>query len=133
MSYQSINPAAEYEAEEQPLRENIWQSAWNNNKGACLILLAELAGASMDAMARFLQQGNTKFHPFQVRNPDYGYLRPNDDRVGYRCTHGYYLYHEQHIHVVDKSSRLSVGRSKRTRLANIACCFRLRRTVLFVL
>jgi len=43
-----------------------WRSAWQNNKGACLILLAEISGASMDAMARFLQQGDTKFHPFQV-------------------------------------------------------------------
>jgi hypothetical protein len=45
---------------------SLWRSAWQNNKGACLILLAQISGASMDAMARFLQQGDTKFHPFQV-------------------------------------------------------------------
>jgi hypothetical protein len=66
MSYQSLGPTADHETSELHLKVGIWRSAWNNNKGACLILLAELAGASMDAMARFLQQGDTKFHPFQV-------------------------------------------------------------------
>lgn len=65
MSYQSIESPAEREADSRT-QESLWRSAWNNNKGACLILLAELAGASMDAMARYLQQGATKFHPFQV-------------------------------------------------------------------
>jgi hypothetical protein len=67
MSYQTINPGAEPADERPQERDSIWRSAWKNNKGACLILLAELAGASMDAMARYLQQGDTKFHPFQVR------------------------------------------------------------------
>jgi hypothetical protein len=64
-----MSPDAEHTVttDPQPSRESTWRSAWNNNKGACLILLAELAGASMDAMARYLQQGDTKFHPFQVR------------------------------------------------------------------
>jgi hypothetical protein len=66
MSYQNINAETEHEA--GPSKERIWQSAWKNNKGACFILLAELAGASMDAMARYLQQGDTQFHPFQVLN-----------------------------------------------------------------
>ncbi|KAF2834029.1 hypothetical protein CC86DRAFT_339777 [Ophiobolus disseminans] len=66
MSYQTINTHEDQESEASPPKESIWKSAWNNNKGACLILLAELAGASMDAMARYLQQGDTKFHPFQV-------------------------------------------------------------------
>jgi hypothetical protein len=69
MSYQAIYPDAEHAAEPPQRRESMWRSAWNNNKGACLILLAELAGASMDAMARYLQQGDTKYHPFQVRMP----------------------------------------------------------------
>jgi hypothetical protein len=55
----------------------MWRSAWNNNKGACLILLAELAGGSMDAMARYLQQGDTKFHPFQVRMSRVAAIRGN--------------------------------------------------------
>ncbi|KAH7085206.1 hypothetical protein BKA63DRAFT_13321 [Paraphoma chrysanthemicola] len=66
MSYQSINTSPQQEAESTPRKESFWRSVWDNNKGACLILLAELAGASMDAMARYLQQGDTKFHPFQV-------------------------------------------------------------------
>jgi hypothetical protein len=66
MSYQSIDTSPQQESESTPRKETIWRSIWNNNKGACLILLAELAGASMDAMARYLQQGDTKFHPFQV-------------------------------------------------------------------
>ncbi|KAH8730019.1 hypothetical protein GQ44DRAFT_644956 [Phaeosphaeriaceae sp. PMI808] len=65
MAYQTVNSVADYETD-QPPKEGFLQSIWNNNKGACLILLAELAGASMDAMARYLQQGDTKFHPFQV-------------------------------------------------------------------
>ncbi|KAH4107846.1 hypothetical protein HBH64_142130 [Parastagonospora nodorum] len=66
MSYQSISAQPAPEDESPPTKDSIWRSAWKNNKGACLILLAELAGASMDAMARYLQQGETKFHPFQV-------------------------------------------------------------------
>lgn len=66
MSYQAINAQSE-DSESSPKNETLWRSAWHNNRGACLILLAELAGASMDAMARYLQQGETKFHPFQVR------------------------------------------------------------------
>jgi hypothetical protein len=57
------------EQEASEPKTSVWRSAWQNNKGACLILLAEISGASMDAMARFLQQGDTKFHPFQVHTP----------------------------------------------------------------
>lgn len=67
MSYQGISSTDEQGLEPAPPKQRLWQSTWNNNKGACLILLAELAGASMDAMARYLQQSATKFHPFQVR------------------------------------------------------------------
>lgn len=45
---------------------NVWQSIWENNKGALLILISELFGSSMDAMARYLQQGEARFHAFQV-------------------------------------------------------------------
>ncbi|KAF2852136.1 hypothetical protein T440DRAFT_52426 [Plenodomus tracheiphilus IPT5] len=65
MSYESINTPLEG-SETPSSTPSMWRSIWNDNKGACLILLAELAGASMDAMARYLQQGETKFHPFQV-------------------------------------------------------------------
>ncbi|KAH7389283.1 hypothetical protein DE146DRAFT_159003 [Phaeosphaeria sp. MPI-PUGE-AT-0046c] len=66
MSYQTIHHSSNDEEDALAPQESIWRSAWKNNKGACLILLAELAGASMDAIARFLQQGDTQFHPFQV-------------------------------------------------------------------
>ncbi|KAF2865204.1 hypothetical protein BDV95DRAFT_632423 [Massariosphaeria phaeospora] len=66
MSNQDLDAAAQHETEPSSSKESIWRSVWNNNRGACLILLAELSGASMDAMARYLQQGATKFHPFQV-------------------------------------------------------------------
>lgn len=43
-----------------------WSSVWENNKGALLILISELFGSSMDAMARFLQQGGRAFPVLQV-------------------------------------------------------------------
>jgi hypothetical protein len=43
-----------------------WKAAWQNNKGMFLILLSEIAGSSMDAIVRFLQQGGHSMHPFQV-------------------------------------------------------------------
>lgn len=46
---------------------NVLQSIWENNKGALLILISELFGSSMDAMARHLQQGGARFHTLQVR------------------------------------------------------------------
>lgn len=64
--------AASRDEEEEVIVEvrevNMWQSIWDNNKGALLILISELFGSSMDAMARYLQQGGTRFHPFQVRD-----------------------------------------------------------------
>lgn len=44
----------------------LWTSVWENNKGALLILISELFGSSMDAMARFLQQGGRAFPVLQV-------------------------------------------------------------------
>lgn len=45
---------------------NVLQAIWENNKGAILILISELFGSSMDAMARYLQQGGARFHTLQV-------------------------------------------------------------------
>lgn len=47
---------------------NVLQHIWENNKGASLILISELFGASMDAMARYLQQGDARYHTLQVRD-----------------------------------------------------------------
>ena len=46
--------------------QSAWRTVWQNNKGMFLILLSEIAGSSMDAIARFLQQGGHGMHPFQV-------------------------------------------------------------------
>lgn len=46
--------------------QSIWCSIWENNKGALLILSSVVCGASMDAIARFLQQGGAGFHTLQV-------------------------------------------------------------------
>lgn len=43
-----------------------WSSVWDNNKAALMILVSELFGSSMDAMARFLQQGGRAFPVLQV-------------------------------------------------------------------
>jgi hypothetical protein len=66
MSYHAATTGEGPEVESSHSEESAWRSIWEDNKGACLILLAELAGASMDAIARYLQQGATRFHPFQV-------------------------------------------------------------------
>jgi hypothetical protein len=47
--------------------ENALKRVFNNNKGVFLILLAQVAGSSMDAIARFLQLSGGGMHPFQVR------------------------------------------------------------------
>jgi hypothetical protein len=46
--------------------QSTWRSTWQNNKGALLILASVVCGASMDAIARFLQQGGGGFHTLQV-------------------------------------------------------------------
>lgn len=56
-------PQAEDTASVSP---GLWTSVWENNKGALLILISELFGSSMDAMARFLQQGGRAFPVLQV-------------------------------------------------------------------
>lgn len=60
------------EDENEPTSEpdqSVWRSIWQNNKGALLILSSVICGASMDAIARFLQQGGAGFHTLQVCSP----------------------------------------------------------------
>ena len=45
-----------------------WVRAYRNNKGAVLILCAEAVATSMDAIVRWLQQGEKSMHPYQVWN-----------------------------------------------------------------
>lgn len=47
-------------------KQSVWRSIWKNNEGALLILISEVCGSSMDAIARFLQQGGAGFHTFQI-------------------------------------------------------------------
>jgi hypothetical protein len=71
MSFQGSDNAQNEDGEEfvsdgiQP-SQSTWKSAWQDNKGMFLILLSEIAGSSMDAIVRFLQQGERRMHPFQV-------------------------------------------------------------------
>jgi hypothetical protein len=48
------------------IAQNPWKATWQNNKGIFFILIAEVAGSCMDAIVRFLQQGEHRMHPFQV-------------------------------------------------------------------
>jgi hypothetical protein len=47
-----------------------WKAVWTKNKGMFLILISEIAGSSMDAIVRFLQQGGHGMHPLQVCSAD---------------------------------------------------------------
>jgi hypothetical protein len=47
-------------------QESALKRVYHNNKGVFLILLAQVAGSSMDAIARFLQLSAGGMHPFQV-------------------------------------------------------------------
>lgn len=52
----------------EPERQSVLKRIYRDNKGACLILLAEVAASSMDAIVRYLQQGRSNGMPaFQVR------------------------------------------------------------------
>lgn len=48
------------------ITQSKWKTVWQENKGMLLILISEIAGSSMDAIARFVQQGGHSMHPFQV-------------------------------------------------------------------
>ncbi|KAE9961372.1 hypothetical protein EG328_003469, partial [Venturia inaequalis] len=48
-------------------REGVVKRIYRENKGACLILLAQITGSSMDAIVRYLQQGRSHGMPaFQI-------------------------------------------------------------------
>lgn len=51
--------------------QSAWETAWQNNKGVFFILISEIAGSTMDAIVRFLQQGRHGMHPFQVSASHY--------------------------------------------------------------
>jgi hypothetical protein len=84
-----------------------WKAAWQNNKGMFLILLSEIAGSSMDAIVRFLQQGGHGMHPFQVRTylpfQNENSLHTELTPPGHLCSHGDDVHPEHHLHVVDQS------------------------------
>jgi len=68
MSFQD-NSDSHHEGNESDLNnpgQSVWKRAWLNNKGIFLIILAQAVGSSMDAIVRFLQQGEHGMHPFQV-------------------------------------------------------------------
>jgi len=60
----------------------------------------------MDAIARYLQQGETKFHPFQVRGPAVLCQAQPAHRIptGHCCENGHHVHLEQRLHVVDESA-----------------------------
>ncbi|CZR53520.1 related to DUF6 domain protein [Phialocephala subalpina] len=63
----SPNVSNQEEETYDPIKcQSAWRSAWQNNKGAALILFAECFGSSTDAIVRYLQQGKHGMHPFQV-------------------------------------------------------------------
>jgi hypothetical protein len=72
-----------------------------------LILLAEIAGSSMDAIVRFLQQGGRGMHPFQVSETgmeNVEHKRLMLITLGDRCAHGHDLCAQYHLHVVDQGT-----------------------------
>jgi hypothetical protein len=105
--------------------ESSWNRVYYNNKGIFLILLAQVAGSSMDAIARYLQLGGTGMHPFQVRisslfTPSIVlFLLHSSISVsipsilivlsyaGHFCTDGHDSSIKLAVHVVDEGSRLS--------------------------
>lgn len=56
------------EADSNLAPQGSWKSTWSNNKGLIFIVLAQVLASSMDAIVRFLQQGEHKMDPFQVRD-----------------------------------------------------------------
>ncbi|KFZ24107.1 hypothetical protein V502_01415 [Pseudogymnoascus sp. VKM F-4520 (FW-2644)] len=59
-------PHGGHEAEPSEATRGTWKSTWSNNKGLIFITLAQAIASSMDAIVRFLQQGEHKMHPFQI-------------------------------------------------------------------
>lgn len=62
----NVSRAEDDEISAKDHKQSVWRSIWENNQGALLILLSEVCGSSMDAIARFLQQGGAGFHTLQV-------------------------------------------------------------------
>jgi hypothetical protein len=58
--------------------QSAWKAVWTNNKGMFFILISEIAGSSMDAIVRFLQQGGHGMHPLQVCSAQESFLHPTD-------------------------------------------------------
>lgn len=98
--------------------QSIWRSIWENNKGALMILLSEAFGSSMDATARYLQQGGTGFHTLQASSIswtlDHCVLNDTPDR---RRSHGNHLHPEHFLHVVDQGALFPLRRTRGQRLA----------------
>ncbi|OBT53399.1 hypothetical protein VE04_06737 [Pseudogymnoascus sp. 24MN13] len=59
-------PHGGHETDPAPAPHATWKSTWNNNKGLIFIIFAQAIASSMDAIVRFLQQGEHKMHPFQI-------------------------------------------------------------------
>ncbi|KFX92355.1 hypothetical protein O988_07309, partial [Pseudogymnoascus sp. VKM F-3808] len=59
-------PHGGHEAAPTPAPQGTWKATWSNNKGLIFIILAQAIASSMDAIVRFLQQGEHKMHPFQI-------------------------------------------------------------------
>ena len=86
-----------------------WKTIWHNNKGALLILISEVFGASMDATARFLQQGGHGMHPFQVAtlltHVSLMHMQEtNSQIIDHLCTNGHDVHSKHNIYVVDEST-----------------------------
>lgn len=65
-------PHGGHETDTTPVPRGTWKSTWSNNKGLIFIVLAQAIASSMDAIVRFLQQGEHKMHPFQASNSSLG-------------------------------------------------------------
>ncbi|KAL5346547.1 hypothetical protein ACLOAV_008818 [Pseudogymnoascus australis] len=59
-------PHGVHETDPTEAPRRTWKSTWSNNKGLIFIVLAQAIASSMDAIVRFLQQGEHKMHPFQI-------------------------------------------------------------------
>jgi hypothetical protein len=91
--------------------QSTWKTIWQNNKGMFLILISEMAGSSMDAIVRFLQQGGSNsMHPFQVRDSHDKEITPESSLTptDNLRSNGNDLSSLVYLHVVDESARFSV-------------------------
>lgn len=123
----------------EPERESVLKRIYRDNKGACLILLAEIAASSMDAIVRYLQQGRSHGIPaFQVRITslsDQGkiiicwLILPED----YFCSHEHDICPEQFVHVVYRGSRFSPWKERRSKPSDSSCFIWLLWTLVLIL